>query len=195
MGNKDIVGKSLKIKYNSNRRDCVYTPEDLTVKLIGKISIKKSDILLDPASGQGVFFRNFPAGNKKFKCEIENGSNFFEFSKKVDWIITNPPYSILNKYLEHSLKLARKGIAFLVGSYSLTPLRMELIENAGFKIAKLHYFKVSNWFGIQCFMVLKKKEFFHKTEITYSRKVFQCSNHIKKSVDQTTLKNYRGKKT
>ena len=189
MGNKDIVKQSLKIKYNTNRRDCVYTPEDLAVKSIKKINIVKKDTILDPASGQGVFYRNFPAGNKKHKCEIEKGTNFFEFNKKVDWIITNPPYSILNKYLEHSLKLSMKGIGFLVGSYSVTPLRLELIKKAGFRVAELYYFKVSNWYGIQCFMVLRKG-LSGNAKISYSRKVYQCSNHIKKSVDQKGLDNY-----
>ena len=188
MGNKDIVQQSTKTKNSNNRRDCVYTPEDLAVKLIKKIKINKNDILLDPAAGTGVFWRNFPKSHRQYKCEIENGSNFFEFKDKVDWIITNPPYSILNKYLEHSFKLANKGIAFLVGSYSLTPKRLEMIENAGFKIVELHYLKVSAWYGIQCFMILERKEWRAiSTKITYTRKVFQCSNHIKKSVHQKTL--------
>ena len=185
----NIVNRSLEVKYNQNRRDCVYTPEDLAVKLIKQIKVSKTDVLLDPASGSGVFYRNFPADNRSHKCEIEKGSDYFKFNQKVDWIITNPPYSILNRYLEHSLKLSQKGIAFLVGSYSLTPLRMEMIEKAGFKISKLHYFKVSNWFGIQCFMVLQKN---HPagTEVTYSRKVYQCSNHIKRSINQKAVGDY-----
>jgi len=184
MGN--IVEKSHEVKNRINRRDCVYTPEELAVNLIKKINISKEDELLDPAAGSGVFYRNFPSCNKKYMCEIEKGSNYFEFNKKVDWIITNPPYSILNKYLEHSLKLARKGIAFLVGSYSITPLRLDLIQKYGFTVTHLHYFKVSSWFGIQCFVILKK---YHgdKAEITHSRKVYQCSNHIKQSTNQKKL--------
>ena len=79
-----------------------------------------------------------------------------------------------------------KGIGFLVGSYSITPLRLELIHNAGFRVAELYYFKVSKWFGIQCFMILRKGVS-GNAKISYSRKVYEVSNHIKIDKKQTKL--------
>jgi hypothetical protein len=39
-------------------------------------------------------------------CEITEGRNFYDFHDKVDWIVTNPPYSDFDRFLDHSFNLA-----------------------------------------------------------------------------------------
>ncbi|GAG03900.1 unnamed protein product, partial [marine sediment metagenome] len=101
------------------------------------------------------------------------------------------PYSLLNRYLAHAFKLATKGIAYLIGSYSITPLRLELIAKNGFYISKLHYLKVSKWYAMQCFMVLRKRKTNLSDDdycrISHTRKVYQVSNHIKLQNNQQKL--------
>ncbi|WPJ53518.1 hypothetical protein PQZ66_gp33 [Klebsiella phage vB_KleM_KB2] len=86
----------------SNPNDVVYTPEWIALDMIKHF--KPEGIILDPCSGGGVFFNNLE-GNKYF-CEIEKGVDFFDFELPVRWIISNPPYSIFDEWLTHSLSLA-----------------------------------------------------------------------------------------
>lgn len=59
--------------------------------------------ILDPCRGSGQF-------SNKIKncewCEISEGKDFFDYTNKVDYIISNPPYSILNKFTRHALTLS-----------------------------------------------------------------------------------------
>ena len=66
---------------------------------------------LDPCAGTNAFFDNLP--EPRFRCEIAEGIDFFDYSDPVDWIITNPPYSIYDAFLQHAFNLAA-NIVFLV---------------------------------------------------------------------------------
>lgn len=89
--------------------DIVYTPEWLAKGTINFLN--PLGIVLDPCKGEGVYYNNFP-GEKDW-CEIRQGKDFFEYQQKVDWIISNPPYSIFLRFLQHSVTLAN-DISFLV---------------------------------------------------------------------------------
>lgn len=99
--------------YNPN--DDVYTPEPIAKLLIGKIAkfIKEDDVLYDPFRGGGVFYDNFPACGKKCWSEIKEGEDFFDFNGKVDWIISNPPYSKFTELMKHSYEIA-DNICYLI---------------------------------------------------------------------------------
>jgi len=89
--------------------DDVYTPEPLAKEIIKMFS--PSGVILEPCRGKGAFYRNLPDGSDW--CEIEEGRDFFNYTKKVDWIITNPPYSNYDRFLDHSFEIA-DNIVFLV---------------------------------------------------------------------------------
>lgn len=78
-----------------NQTDKVMTREYIAIKIINHF--KSQGIVLDPAKGTGNFYNNFKG--KKDWCEIDEGKDFFNYNKKVDWIITNPPYSIYDMFL------------------------------------------------------------------------------------------------
>lgn len=102
--NKGIIG---------GVNDKVYTPPEIAKTLISKLPIKSNEILLDPCRGKGAFFDNFPTANEKYYCEIDEGKDFFDWHQTVHWIITNPPYSIYDKFVEHCFKLA-VNVALLI---------------------------------------------------------------------------------
>lgn len=93
----------------SNPNDVVYTPKWIALDMINHF--KPEGVILDPCAGGGVFFNNLE-GDKYF-CEIENGVDFFDFQLPVRWIISNPPYSIFDEWLTHSLSLADE-ICYLI---------------------------------------------------------------------------------
>src|SRR3990167_2600536 len=154
-----------KIKHRIIANDEFYTPEELVKKLIKLVPLKKFDFVLDPAKGKGVFFRNFP------KKTINQATNdFFGFTKKQHWLITNPPYSKLDKWLQYSCKISIKGFAYLLGLHNLTPKRIEMCEKAGFGITKIYLCKVFKWFGISAFIIWEKNK---KGIIHYDRTVWR----------------------
>lgn len=60
--------------------------------------------------------RHLPKGT--FYCEATEGRCFFRWSRKVDWILTNPPYSKMKEFLLHSMTLA-DDIVFLLPARNL----------------------------------------------------------------------------
>jgi hypothetical protein len=89
--------------------DVVYTPRFVSKQIIA--ALKPAGKTLDPCKGDGAFFDYLPCDAEY--CELEEGSDFLCYSKSVDWIIGNPPYSIFEEFLQHSFKLA-SNVSFLV---------------------------------------------------------------------------------
>jgi hypothetical protein len=70
-------------------------------------------VLLDPCRGDGAFYDQYPDYCTKDWCEITEGRDFFDWPYKVDWIITNPPYSIFPQFLEKCFEVA-DNVALLI---------------------------------------------------------------------------------
>lgn len=159
-----------KVKHRSNPKDLFYTPVLLAIELIKLVPLFEGDFVLDPAYGNGAFYDNFPSYVKKDFCEIEKGRDFFEWDKKVDWLITNPPYSKLDLWITHSCTLARKGFAYLMGLNNLTAKRLEELSEKGFGLTKIHLFKVYKWWGMSSFFIWEKGK---ESIVSYNRTVWR----------------------
>jgi hypothetical protein len=66
---------------------------------------------MEPCKGKGVFMEFLPPDTEW--CEITEGRDFFEWSKPVDWVVSNPPYSLTRKWFNHSYRVAR-NLLYLV---------------------------------------------------------------------------------
>ena len=161
---KSTIGHSIKHRQKPN--DDFYTPPELARECVRLV--KPIGSILDPCRGNGAFFNNLPRGTKY--CELKEGKDFYKFNEKIDWIISNPPYSDLDKWLKHSFKLARKGVAYLLGINNLTARRLELANHYGFGLTKMSMFKVFKWWGMSLFVVWEKGK---KDIIKYNRKVWR----------------------
>ena len=168
---------SSKICHSINSRktanDVIYTPLPIAKLMIEMCEIIPEMSVLDPSKGGGVFFDNLPDCNKDY-CEITENKDFFEYNKKVDLIIGNPPYSLWNKWIEHTMKITDK-FCYIFGCYNFTDKRMRDILDSGFVITKFHLLKVNWWFGHSCIIVFER----HKTndikcEMTVSNKRYYC---------------------
>lgn len=101
----------VKGKNGNTKTDKVYTPTTIAKLIIDKF--QPTGKILDAFKGNGAFYDNYPEELEKDWCEIDEGKDFFEYKEHVDWIITNPPYSIYDEVMEHSFEIA-DNIVYLV---------------------------------------------------------------------------------
>lgn len=101
----------VKGKTGNSTTDKVYTPTNIAKLIIDKFPLEGK--VLDAFKGKGAFYDNYPDTVEKEWCEIDDGKDFFEYDTHVDWIITNPPYSIYDEVMSHSFEIA-DNIVYLV---------------------------------------------------------------------------------
>ena len=92
-----------------NPNDVVFTPDWLAEMICKMFPIDGK--VLEPCKGEGSFLKFLPKNTDW--CEITDGRNYYDYNQKVDWIVTNPPYSDFNRFLEHSFNLS-ENIVILV---------------------------------------------------------------------------------
>ena len=105
---------------------------------------------------------------KKDWCEIDKGRDFFDYTDKVDWIISNPPYSILDEVLEHSFEIADNIVYLVPLSKIFTSLgRIRKILNYG-NIREIHILSASKCgfpFGFPACVIWLQKGYYGDTKI------------------------------
>ena len=57
------------------------------------------------------------------------------------FICSNPPVSLIYRWLEKSVELKPEVISYLIPIYAPTPVRLELMERAGYYLVDIHQFK------------------------------------------------------
>jgi len=112
----------------NNYTDKHYTPVSVASLIVNHFN--PGGIVLEPCRGGGAFYDALPDGSSW--CEIEDGKDFFDWTRKVDWIITNPPYSILTNWMQHSFSIADNVVLFIPISklFSSVP-RMNMVRSYG----------------------------------------------------------------
>ena len=135
-----------------------YTNPEMVKYLLSKTPIKGS--VLDAGSGKNKVWFNQLKG-EKYECEIDDGVDFFEWDKKVDWVVGNPPYHESWKFTEQALKVATKGIAWLLNNQALnshfTPRRLSRMSELGWHYTKMIVVADKRWFGRYYYLILEKK--------------------------------------
>ena len=161
------------IKRRKTANDVFITPPKLAKSLVEKYHTpNKDDIWYDPFKNSGNFYNNYPTEIRyKVWSEILEGKDFFEWKHPVSIISTNPPWSILDKVLEHSCSICEKEIGYLIGLHALTPRRIENMNKHGFYLKSLEMFKVWKWYGMSCYVVFSKE--ITKNIIEYNRVVWR----------------------
>jgi hypothetical protein len=144
------------ISARSTANDAIYTPLYIARLMIDMCDIKTEMNVLDPSRGEGVFYNNLPDCNKEY-CEITEGLDFFNYTKRVDLIIGNPPYSLWDKWLAHTMTLTDK-FCYIFGVYNFTDKRINEIIEKGYGITKFHLLKVDWWFSPSFIVVFEKNK-------------------------------------
>lgn len=173
---------STSIKNRKKANDIFITPRDLALKHIRFIDSRENDFWLDPCRNNenGSYYSQFPT-DKKDWCEALENKDFFDYECKIklnkfivkrpiDIICCNPPYSILNKWIEKCISLNPRIISMLIGVGNLTARRIETFNKAGYGIAKLKMLKVYEWYGMSYIVVFEKDK---DNIIEIDRKVYR----------------------
>jgi len=144
-------------------KSIVMTQPKMAIDLLGLISFKKGDKVLDPCRGDGAFYNNFPSYVKKRYCEINEGKDFFDYHSKVDYTISNPPFvprKLFWEFHTHSMNITNKAIYWLINMSCLnvfTPKRLEEMKYKGWYIQSLNIVSDKRWFGRYIFIKISKE--------------------------------------
>lgn len=97
------------------KSDFYETPYSITRQLLEKIRLYGK--VLEPACGSGAIVKELNNYKKdKIKIisyDINTGKDFLKETKRYDFVITNPPYSLSDKFIDKALELAN-DIYFLL---------------------------------------------------------------------------------
>lgn len=148
--------------------DEVFTPIELARFCIDRCYIKPTDKVLEPCCGDGVFLNILNArGFSTDWCEINKGRDFFQYTDKVDWIITNPPFSKYREFMLHSMKLANKIGMLVPFTNVVTKARLRDLEENGFWFNEVHLVSTPKSFpqsGFQLVFVIFERTEYKMTE-------------------------------
>jgi len=114
---------------NTPDRDVVMTPPDLAKDIL--THYKPMGKVLDPSAGDRAFTID------KW-CEITEGLDFFDWQEKVDWIITNPPWSKIKEFILHGMKVSDNIVYLAPINHFITKARLRLIRENGFGIKEFY---------------------------------------------------------
>lgn len=150
----------------NDKNDKIYTPLHVAKQVIDTFGLYGK--VLDPFMGGGAFYDQLPNYVQKDWCEIDKGRDFFDYTNKVDWIISNPPYSILDEVLEHSFEIADNVVYLVPLSKIFTSLkRIRGILKYG-NIREIHILSASKCgfpFGFPACAIWFQKDYYGKTVI------------------------------
>lgn len=171
MGERGVVAKSYQSS-KERKNDIIYTPKQLALNCINSVPFVAGDKVLDPFYGKGVWYDNYPDFVDKDFTEIRppHETNFFTYDQEVDWCVSNPPFSKLNRVFEKSIEVSRKGFAYIMAGHNITKKRMQMVNEANFGLTGIAYFFVPEWFGFPCIFVIFEKD---KPGI----ELFECRNY------------------
>ena len=179
----------IKVRNAQKPNDVIYTPKSVAELMIKMCDIKSTDRVLDPSRGGGVFYDNLGECIKDY-CEITEGIDFFKYDKECDIIVGNPPYSMWNKWLEHTIKLNPTKFCYIFGVYNFTPPRLQKIFDAGYTLTTLHIIKINWWFSTSFICLFEKSDKENVISITAKPILCECgNNHHKCKRGRTETKN------
>jgi len=125
------------MKYQANKNyessDLVMTPVTLTKVIVDYF--KPKGRILEPCCGTGNFLKVLPKNTNW--CEISKGEDFFDYNTKVDWIISNPPWSKFRNFLIHSYELANDIVFLITINHLWTKARLRDMKSANFGIKEI----------------------------------------------------------
>jgi hypothetical protein len=137
------------IPINAKREDCVQTPIECAEMLVKHFNPKGR--ILEPCKGDGNFLSVLP--KETLWCEILKGKDFFDFKGKVDWIITNPPYSKVRKFMQKAMEVSDNIVFLTAINHLWLKARLKDIFERGFGVKEIVIFDTPKNFPQSSFQI------------------------------------------
>lgn len=117
--------------YGRSKSDFYPTPPEVTQALLDFLYLPEDTIIWEPACGEGhmvsVLEKN---GMIVKKSDIQTGEDFLKIPlKDCDWIITNPPFSIADKFIQRCHEHKKPFALLLKSQYWHAAKRFDLFYN------------------------------------------------------------------
>lgn len=118
--------------YQRNAQDRYPTPPDVTVALMDFLKIPKYQRIWEPACGDGYMVNAMRGmGYDVIGTDIQSGTDFLEADVPaggVSWIITNPPFSLSEQFIEKCIQHERPFALLLKSQYWHAKRRLPLFR-------------------------------------------------------------------
>ena len=118
--------------------DRVYTPARLAKDIVQHF--KPFGACLEPCEGKGAFTSALKESNAEwvFTCEIDNGVDFMALQNvRVDWIVTNPPWSQFRAFLAKSMEISDNVVFLALLNAWFMRARVADMRKAGFGLVEV----------------------------------------------------------
>lgn len=148
-----LVGGSSKTRKRTEN-DFYATPPDATRMILREVKFSGANIL-EPACGQGHIskvLKEFYPDKEIISTDLIDrgygigGIDFltYDYRKPIDNIITNPPFKLINSFIEKSLAVARKKVVLFGRLQVLESVsRYKLLINSPLKYVYIHVKRVT----------------------------------------------------
>lgn len=105
--------------YGRKEKDFYPTPPEVTVALLKELNISKLSTIWEPACGQGHMVKTMESmGYHVIGTDIQNGIDFLKAPLvDCDWIITNPPFSLADKFIRRCWEYKKPFALLLKAQY------------------------------------------------------------------------------
>jgi len=132
---KDITEREFNGYFTRKQKpnDLFQTPLNYCEAIVNHF--QPSGKILEPCCGEGNFLKFLPVDTDW--CEINLDIDFFDYNKKVDWIITNPPFSKMRFFMKKAFQVADNVVFFTFINHLFMHARMRLLEQYNFGIKEI----------------------------------------------------------
>ncbi len=114
---------------NRHERDFYPTPSEVTQALLNWLHLPKDSVIWECACGDNDMVRVIREnGYECIGTDIKDGHDFLECSVECDWIITNPPFNMAEKFIKRAITLGRPFAFLLKTQYWHSKRRLALFN-------------------------------------------------------------------
>ena len=186
------------IKQRVKPSDIFITPLPIAQKQIKnthdiykKLTMGRPAFWLDPCMNSGRYYYNYPEYCEKMGFDIDKDVDYkdclkIDFlsdwdkntnnpCKQPDIICSNPPFSVIDKWLAKSCSLKPTVISYVMAVHGITTKRLEFMNKSGYYLHSMELCKVQEWYGMTAVMIWCQYHTEgpkHPDCISYDRKVY-----------------------
>lgn len=110
----------------------IWTPDGLAKQIVDHF--QPTGRILEPCKGGGAFERAMPGCDW---CEISEGRDFFEIVGHWDWIVTNPPFRMVPRFLDKAMECSDNIVFLCWLVVFFTKARQRALMEAGFGMVEM----------------------------------------------------------